>query len=130
MQNSYVTVYINDRNLSTSLNIFRTFKHDKTQSNKYKKIADIKRKELASLLSKPIIPKGFSGKYLMNVENAVVPLMPQSMQSEMAIDIMKSALQKEKTKKARSLFKPKMSTKTGTKSNTVQYKFKKNNSKR
>lgn len=113
-----------------SYNIFRTFKQDKIESNKYKRIADIKRKELASLLRKPIFPKGFSGKYLMNIESAIIPLMPQSLQHETAIDVMKSMLQKEQLKKARSLFKPKMSTKTGSKLNTVQHKSKKNNCKR
>lgn len=75
----------------------------------------IKNRHLASLLSKPLFPKGFSGKYLdANIELEIVE------DNEKAVDVMKKAIdeipkkKKEKSKqstKKRVLFKNKVSKK-------------------
>ncbi|CAH1163482.1 unnamed protein product [Phaedon cochleariae] len=82
-------------------------KDDTDEIQKHKKIAELKRKQLATLLATPIFPSGFSGKY---------PLLSNSKLSfdgnikvENAVEVMKSAMEADNKNKKKNipLFKPK-----------------------
>lgn len=88
---------------------FSLRKYDTNEAGQNKKLADLKRKQLVSLLATPIFPKGFSGKY---------PLLSEELpgitteNEEKAIDVMKNVIEvnaKEK-KKNLPLYKPKKGT--------------------
>lgn len=87
-------------------------KYDEKESQKYKRMADIKRKQLAQLVTKPVFPKGFSGKYPLYLVNND-SLLSEEHNSQSAINTMKNALEtykkdKSNRKKAKSLFRPKV----------------------
>lgn len=67
---------------------------------KNKKLADLKRKQLTSLLAKPIFPKGFSGKYPLATGELVMPMI-QSEIKEKAVDVMKAAAETYKANKSK-----------------------------
>lgn len=70
-----------------------------------KKQANVLRKQLAALLAKPMIPKGFSSKYPTQTGKLVVPLFPGALASEKekheenAVSVLKQSLEKEKALK-------------------------------
>ncbi|KAG5880257.1 hypothetical protein JTB14_027322 [Gonioctena quinquepunctata] len=92
-------------------------KHDSEEANKLKKVADIKRKQLASLLAMPIFPRGFSGKYPLSSQ-LMFPLT-ENVKEEKAVDLMKTTIEENERMKKKNipLFKPK--NKDRTKKNTV-----------
>ncbi|EFA07346.2 ATP-dependent RNA helicase DDX24 [Tribolium castaneum] len=79
-------------------------KFDSDEISSQKKLADVKRKQLTALLTKPIFPKGFSGKYpLISGE-----FSPNLETNESALQTVKNAVEKElKSKKRIPLYKPK-----------------------
>lgn len=85
------------------------------------------------LLSKPLLPKGFSGKYIPTSEDAQnLTLLANGGQQEKAIDVMKSALEsygKEK-KKFKPLYKGKKIQKGGDKERTLNNRIKLNKNKK
>lgn len=82
-------------------------KYDNVESEKIKKIADVKRKKLTELLNKPLFPKGFSGKYPLQVELNTLAIKTdvKTIQEERAIDVLKTALQKNAKTKQNPIFK-------------------------
>ncbi|XP_044745525.1 ATP-dependent RNA helicase DDX24 [Coccinella septempunctata] len=78
--------------------------HDSKDRAKYKKLYDIKRKQLANLLEKPIFPRGINGKYpLINHPSLVDNLEV----TENAIDTMKKSVENDtKDKKKVKYYKP------------------------
>ncbi|KAF5307170.1 hypothetical protein FQR65_LT00686 [Abscondita terminalis] len=86
--------------------------HERKEAFKCKKAAEIKRKELAKLLVKPLFPKGFTGKYPL-VDQAINSLLlPSAPKPETAIESLKNSLDNSQhlRKKAKWLFKGKGST--------------------
>lgn len=75
-----------------------------------KKTAEVKRKQLAILLAKPLFPKGFNTKYpLISAEDGVL-CEPSEQKHEKAVDVLKTSVEnyaKDCRKKAKWLFKPK-----------------------
>lgn len=68
---------------------------------------DFKKKQLASLLSMPIIPKGFSGKHPLY--SSALGSFNEAKNNENALDLVKGAAPKnsQEKHKNRRLFKPK-----------------------
>ncbi|CAH0551697.1 unnamed protein product [Brassicogethes aeneus] len=75
-------------------------RYDTKEAQKSKKLAEIKRKHLASMLSKPVFPKGFSGKYPLATGELVLP-MEVTDQNEKAVDVMKAAVETYSKQKSR-----------------------------
>lgn len=88
-------------------------KYDSRESKLLKRQAEVKRKQLAQLLVKPVFPRGFSGKYPLSLGNGDI-LIPNDHKTEKAVDVMKVALEnyakisKPLKSKRKSLFKPKV----------------------
>lgn len=82
-------------------------KHDSSEAQNIKKVADRKRKQLAELLVKPLFPRGFSGKYPLQVEMDTLAIKTdvKTIHEERAVDVMKTALQEKAVRKAKPLFK-------------------------
>ncbi|KAK3927781.1 ATP-dependent RNA helicase DDX24, partial [Frankliniella fusca] len=74
-------------------------------ANKVKKQAAALRKQLTALLSKPLIPKGFSSKYPTQTGKLVVPLFPgsiplnQESYEETAVQVLKQSVEDQKALK-------------------------------
>lgn len=84
-------------------------KFDSDESAQTKKVTEIKRKQLAALLAKPIFPKGISAYYSLMSATAL-PIVQAKLKEERAIDVMKSAMdnsvkEKKHIRKVR-LYKP------------------------
>lgn len=89
------------------MNFSRSLNHDAKDRAKCKKLYDIKKKQLLSLLEKPIFPKGISGKYpLTNGSDMLLNLQ----NSENAIDTMKKSVgnKNKDKKKIVKYYKPKV----------------------
>ncbi|KAF5301320.1 hypothetical protein FQA39_LY10718 [Lamprigera yunnana] len=87
-------------------------KQESKEAQKCKKAAEIKRKELAKLLAKPLIPKGFSGKYPLSDDTMVNLVQSSEKKSEAAIDVLKGSMNDPRQivfRKAKWLFKSKTS---------------------
>lgn len=88
---------------------------------------------MSTLLSKPLFPKGFSGKYIPTSEDVQkLTLLASGGQQEKAIDVMKSALEnhvKEK-KKFKPLYKGKKMQKGYNKDRTLNNSIKLNKNKK
>lgn len=85
---------------------FSARKYDTKEAEQSKKLADLKRKHLTTLLATPIFPKGFSGKYPLLSEE----LPGTSAESEeKAVDIMKNVIKVNAIEKKKNLplYKPK-----------------------
>lgn len=87
---------------------------ERKEAEKCKKIAEVKRKALASMLAKPLFPKGFTGKYPLSDETVNPLLKPLDTKAETAIDALKKSLENSQVlrRKAKWLFKRKVSNVT------------------
>lgn len=90
-------------------------KYDKKDSHVYKKKAEMKRKQLSQLLSKPIFPKGYSSKYPLFSEISGAVFLQDYGKNERAVDVMKNTIGNYSKKmkgigrrKAKGLFKPRI----------------------
>ncbi|KAK5647351.1 hypothetical protein RI129_002243 [Pyrocoelia pectoralis] len=86
-------------------------KFDMADMQKHKKLAQIKRKQLSRLLSKPIFPKGFSGKFPVTTDVKGNAINMMSNATENAIDVLKNAtsnVSKAVRKKAKWMFHSKL----------------------
>lgn len=93
-------------------------KYDIREAHSYKKTAEIKRKQLAQLLSTPVVPKGFSGKYPLTSDITDVTALQGQQKNEKAVDVMKNALEnnsKGNRKMAKWLFKPRKANESNSK---------------
>lgn len=91
-----------------SYKIPRSKKYDEEETGSNKRLAELKRKRLTTLLGTPVFPKGFSGKF-PHLENAGDTVFQAANNEEKAIDVMKTAMETNlKTKKKHiRLYKPK-----------------------
>lgn len=110
-------------------------KHDSKEGQKIKKVADIKRKQLADMLVKPLFPRGFSGKYPLQVEANTLAINTdvKTIHEERAIDVMKTALEAKVGRKAKPLFKKRQGVQKPAENGvvkTIQKKQKQRNKKR
>lgn len=76
-------------------------KYDTIEAQQLKKTADVKRKQLADLIAKPLFPKGFSGKYPLHIDESSLTIKTDVK----AIDVMKTAMETYAKKKAKPIFK-------------------------
>ncbi|CAG9762185.1 unnamed protein product [Ceutorhynchus assimilis] len=83
-------------------------KYDSEETSSSRKLAEIKRKRLGTLLAAQIFPKGFSGKFPF-MENAGNTIFETAGSEEKAIDVMKTAIESnlKLKKKHIPLYKPK-----------------------
>ncbi|XP_044266055.1 ATP-dependent RNA helicase DDX24 [Tribolium madens] len=78
-------------------------KFDSDEISTQKKLADVRRKQLTALLTKPIFPKGFSGKYPLNFGE-----FSPNLENESALQTVKKSVERGlKEKKRIRLYKPK-----------------------
>lgn len=87
-----------------------SMKYDAKEARAAKRAAEIKRKQLSELLSKPLFARGFSGKYPLAMVQADMPFESAEPKSEKAVDVLKKSVDnytKAFRKKAKWLFKPK-----------------------
>lgn len=118
-------------NTSQFLNaVSSMLKYDTSDAQKIKKTADLKRKQLADLLAKPLFPKGFSGKYPLQVEQSTLAIKTDAkmIQEEKAIDVMKTAMEEYAKKKIKPIFKKRKPARNGVVKTTPMTQ--KNNKKR
>ncbi|XP_018568314.1 ATP-dependent RNA helicase ddx24 [Anoplophora glabripennis] len=102
-------------------------KYDTKEAEQGKKLADLKRKQLISLLATPIFPKGFSGKYPLLSEELPNIFTRNEFREEKAIDAMKNAIEINAKEKKRTV--PLYKQKKGAavkRSNAVTIKLSKN----
>ncbi|KAB0805561.1 hypothetical protein PPYR_02531 [Photinus pyralis] len=88
-----------------------SMKFDSHDTQKHKKLAQLKRKQLSQLLAKPIFPKGFSGKFPIttDIQGNAVNIMSHT--TENAIDVLKNSTNnttRTVRKKAKWLFRSKV----------------------
>lgn len=98
--------------------------YDTADAKKYKKAADLKRKQLARMLSQPLFPKGFSGKYPLQVEGSTLAIKTDinTVQEERAIDVMKTALEKGARVRAKPIYRKPRQKKENPMKKTIEKK--------
>lgn len=99
--------------LNTLLSIDNFDTEESHVAQKAQKAATFKRKQLTTLLAKPIFPKGFNARYpVLNNDQLDDPLLDGKVKEEKAIDVMKMAIEELSRKKVRKmpLYKPKKKT--------------------
>ncbi|KAJ8925473.1 hypothetical protein NQ315_009307 [Exocentrus adspersus] len=105
-------------------------RYDSKDAEQSKKLADLKRKQLTKLLSTPIFPKGFTGKYIWpSSDTGEIPFQGE-LKKEKAIDVMKNVIETNKKQKGRiiPLYKPKK--RIAARSNVKSIKLPKKESRR
>lgn len=87
-------------------------KTEQKEANAVKKRAEVKKKQLAQLLAKPVFPKNFSGKFPLTLVGGTIQMNNEK--ETTALTVMKTAIDnfakvsKTQRSKAKSLFKPKV----------------------